>query len=77
VIEKEDEVEEEDQSWQPSISSDDDGPVNTIRFLGVKRLFKCPICFNDFYQHKNNLFFHIKYMMMDEFLMPDVVVHHC
>jgi hypothetical protein len=45
AAEKEDDDEEEDQSW-PSGSSDDDGPV---RLHGVKRWFKCPICFNHLY----------------------------
>jgi hypothetical protein len=66
VVEKDDDGEGEDQSWRPTESSDDEGPV----------CFKCPICFNHLYQHKNNLFFHIKYMMMDEFLLPNVVERH-
>jgi hypothetical protein len=45
ATEKEDDDEEEDQSW-PSGSSDDDGPA---RLHGVKRWFKCPICFNHLY----------------------------
>jgi hypothetical protein len=57
AAEKEDNEEEEDQYWQPSESSNADGPV----------CFKCPICFNHLHQHKNSLFFHIKYMMTDEF----------
>jgi flagellar biosynthesis GTPase FlhF len=68
---KEDNDEVEDQSWQPSGSSEDDGPVDPIRFSRVKRWCKCPICFNHLYQHKNSLFFHIKYMMMGEFLTSD------
>jgi hypothetical protein len=51
-------------------------PINPIRFSRVKRWFKCLICFNHLYQHKNNLFCHIKYMMMDEFFTPDVVEQH-
>jgi cobalamin biosynthesis protein CobT len=66
AAEKGDDDEEEDQSWRPSESSDDDGPV----------CFKCPICFNHLYQHKNSLVFHIKYMMTDEFLPPNVVEWH-
>jgi hypothetical protein len=77
AAEKEDDDEEEEQSWWPSGSSNTDGPLTPIRFLGVKCCFKCPICFNHLYQHKKNLFFHIKYMMTDEFLTPDVVVQHC
>jgi hypothetical protein len=69
---KEDNDEKEDQS-RPSGSNNDDSP---IRFPGVKRWFKCPICFNHLYQHKNNLFFHIEYMMMNGFSMPDVVEQH-
>jgi hypothetical protein len=66
VAEKGDDDEEEDHSWRPSESSDDDGPI----------CFKCPICFNHLYQHKNSLFFHIKYMMTDEFFLPNVVERH-
>jgi hypothetical protein len=69
VVEKEDDNKEEDQSW-PSGSSDDNSPV---RFPRVKCWFKCSICLNHLYQHKNNLFFRIEYMMMKEFLKPDVV----
>jgi hypothetical protein len=76
VTEKEDDEEEEDQSWRPSRSRDDDGPINPIKFPRVKHWLKCPIYFNHLYQHKNNLFFHIKYMMLDEFLMPGVVEQH-
>jgi hypothetical protein len=72
ATEKEDDDEEEDQSW-PSRSSDDDGP---IRFPRVKHCFKCPICHNYLYQYKNSLFFHNEYMMMDEFLKPDMVEQH-
>jgi hypothetical protein len=71
---KVDDDEVEDQSWWPSRSSDNDGPVSPIRFPRVKRWFKCPICFNHLYRHKNSLFFHTKYMMMDEFSMLDVIV---
>jgi hypothetical protein len=67
VAEKEDDGEEEDQSWWRSESRDNDSPI----------CFKCPICFNHLYQHKNNLFFHIKFMMMDEFLPPNMVEWHC
>jgi hypothetical protein len=63
---KEDDDEEEDQSWRPSESSNEDGPV----------CFKCSICFNHLYQHKNNLFCHIKYMTTDEFSPPNVVKWH-
>jgi hypothetical protein len=66
ATEKEDDDEEEDQSWRPSESNDDDGPV----------CFKCPICFNHLFRHKNSLFFHIKYMMMDDFSPPNVVERH-
>jgi hypothetical protein len=75
VVEKEDDDEEEDQFW-PSGSSDDDDPVSPIRFPRVKRWFKCPICLNHLYQYKDNLFFHIEYMMTDEFLKPDMVEQH-
>jgi hypothetical protein len=77
AAEKEDDKEEEDQSWRPSGSNDDNGPVKPIRFPRFNRWFKCPICFNHLYQHKKSLFFHIKYMMMDEFSTPDVVKQHC
>jgi hypothetical protein len=77
AAEKEDGEEEEDQYWRPSRRSNDDDPVSPIRFLRIKRWFKCPICFNHLYQHKNSLFFHIKYMMMDEFSTPDMVEQHC
>jgi flagellar biosynthesis GTPase FlhF len=73
AVEKEDEEEEEDQSWRPSGSNDNDGHISPIKFPRVKRWFKCPICFNHLYQHKNSLFFHINYMMMDEFSMRDMV----
>jgi hypothetical protein len=76
AVEKEDDEEEEDQSWRPSGSSDNDSLVSPIRFPRVKRWFKCPICFNHLYQHKDILFFHIKYMMMDEFSTVDVVELH-
>jgi hypothetical protein len=66
------EKEDDDQSW-PSGSNDDDGPVRLHR---VKRWFKCPICFNHLYQHKKSLFFHIQYMMMDEFLPSNMVKQH-
>jgi hypothetical protein len=66
AAEKEDDDQEEDQSWWPSESSDNDSPV----------CFKCPICFNHLYQHKNSLFFHIKYMTTAEFLLPNVAVQH-
>jgi hypothetical protein len=76
VTEKDDDNEEEDQSW-PSGSSDDNGPVSPIRFPKVKRWFKCPICLNDLYQYKNSLFFDIEYLMMDGFLKPDMVEQYC
>jgi flagellar biosynthesis GTPase FlhF len=63
AVETEDNEEEEDPSWQPSESSDDDSPI----------CFRCPICFSHLYQHKNSLFFHIKYMITDEFSPPNVV----
>jgi hypothetical protein len=63
VARKEDDDEEEDQSW-PLESSNNDDP---IRFPRVKCWLKCPICPNSLYQHKNSLFFHIEYMMMNEF----------
>jgi flagellar biosynthesis GTPase FlhF len=72
VAEKENDDEEEEQSW-PSGSSDDGGPVRLHR---VNRWFQCPICFNHLYQHKNSLFLHIQYMMIDEFSPPDVVEQH-
>jgi hypothetical protein len=73
ATDKEDDDEEEDQSW-PSGSSDFDDPV---RFPRVKRWFKCPICLNNLYQHKNSLFFHIEYIMMNEFSKPDMVEQNC
>jgi hypothetical protein len=73
VAEKEDNDEEEDQSWRSSGSSDDGSPIKLAR---VKRWFKCPICFNHLYRHKNSLFFHIKFMMKDEFSTPDMVEQH-
>jgi hypothetical protein len=76
AAEKDDDEEDEDKSWWTSGSSDDDGPIRPIRFPRVKHWFKCPICLNHLYQHKNSFFFHIKYMMVDEFLMPDVVEQH-
>jgi hypothetical protein len=66
AAEKEDNDEEKDQSWRTSESSNDDGPI----------CFKCPNCFNQLYQHKNSLFFHIKYMMTNEFSPPNVVERH-
>jgi hypothetical protein len=66
AAEKVDDNEEEDQSWRPWKTSDDDDLV----------CFKCPIYFNHLYQHKNSSFFHIKYMMVDEFLPPNMVERH-
>jgi hypothetical protein len=60
VAEKEDDDDDEDQCWRPSESSDDN----------------VPICFNHLYRHNNNLFFHIKYMMTDEFSLPNMVERH-
>jgi hypothetical protein len=77
VTEKHDDDVEEDQSWRPSGSSDDDGPISTITFVGVKCWSKCPISFIHLYQHTNSLFFHIKYMMMDGFSTPNMVEQHC
>jgi hypothetical protein len=71
ATEKEDD-DKEDQFF-PSGSSDNDGPVGLHR---VKSWFKCPIYFNHLYQFKNSLLFHIQYMMMDEFLLPNVVKQH-
>jgi hypothetical protein len=68
TAEKEEDDEKDDRSW-PSGSSDDDGP---FRFPRVMHWFKCSICLNHLYQHRNSLFFHIEYMMMNEFLMPDM-----
>jgi hypothetical protein len=76
ATEKEDDDGEEDQQAWPSGSSDDDGPVSPIRFPRVKRWFKCPICLNHLYQHKNSLFGHIENFIMDELSTPDVVEQH-
>ncbi len=76
AAEKEDDKEEEDQSWRPSGSNDDNGPVNPIRFPRFNRWFKCPICFNHLYQHKNSLFSHIKNFIMEELSTPGVVEQH-
>jgi hypothetical protein len=63
---------EEDQEAWPS-SSDDDGPISPIRFPIIKHWFKCPICLNYLYEHKNSLLFHIKNLIIDEMLTPDVI----
>jgi hypothetical protein len=75
VVEKEDDDEEEDQFW-PSGSSNDDDPVSPIRFPRVKRWFKCPICVNYLYEHKNGLLFHIKSFIKDVMSMSDMVDKH-
>jgi t-SNARE complex subunit (syntaxin) len=75
AAEKEDnDDEEEDMEAWPSGSSDDDDPVSPIRFSRVKRWFKCPICFNYLYEHKNTLLFHIKNFIKDETSPPYDVV---
>jgi hypothetical protein len=72
---KEDNNDEEDQEVWPSGSRDNDGSVSPIRFPRVKHWFKCSICFNYLYKHKNSLMFHIEDFIKDE--MPlDVVKHH-
>jgi hypothetical protein len=76
AVEKEDDDDEEDQQAWPSGTSDNDGPVSPIRFPRVKHWFKCPICLNHLYQHKNNLFIDIENFIVDELLMPDVVEQH-
>jgi hypothetical protein len=76
AAEKEDDNDEEDQQDWPSGSSDNDGPISPIRFLRVKHWFKCPICLNHLYQHKNSLFSHIKNFIMEELSTPDVVEQH-
>jgi hypothetical protein len=76
MAEKEDDDDEGDPLAWPSGSSDDDGPVSPIRFPRVKCWFKCPICLNHLYQHKNSLFGHIKNFIMEELSMPDMVKQH-
>jgi hypothetical protein len=58
-VTEEDDNDEEDQQALPLGSSDDDGPVNPIRFPKVMCWLKCPICLNHLYEHKNGLLFHI------------------
>jgi hypothetical protein len=57
---KEDEDDEEEQEALPLGSSDNDNPVNPIRFPRVMCWLKCPICLNYLYKHKNGLLFHIE-----------------
>jgi hypothetical protein len=76
AAEKEDDDEEEDQQACPFRSSDDDGPINPIRFLGVMHWLKCPICLNYLYKHKNGLLFHIESFIKDAMSPPDEVEQH-
>jgi hypothetical protein len=71
--EKEDDNNEEGQQAWPSGSSDDNDPVNPIRFTRVKRWFKCPICVNYLYKHKNGLLFDIESFIKDAMSPPNVV----
>jgi hypothetical protein len=71
---KEDDDDEEDQQ---SRSRDDDGPVCPIRVPRIKSWFKCPICVNYLYEHKNILLFHIKNFINDAMSLPNVVEQHC
>jgi hypothetical protein len=73
VTEKEDDNDEEDQQ---SGSSNDDGPVSPIRFPIIKRWFKCSICVNYLYEHKNSLLFHILNFINDAMSLPDAVEQH-
>jgi hypothetical protein len=73
---KENDDDEEDQQDWPSGSSDDDGPVNPIRFPRVMCWLKCPICLNYLYEHKNGLLFHIESFIKDAMSPPDVVEQH-
>jgi hypothetical protein len=73
AAEKENDDDEEDQQAWPLGRSDDDGSISRIRFPKVKRWFKCPICLNHLYQHKNSLFDHIENFIMEELSMSDVV----
>jgi hypothetical protein len=71
VAEKDDDDDElEDQEAWPLGSSGDDGP---IRFSRVKRWFKCPICLNNMYEHKNSVLFHIKNFITEEMGLPNMV----
>jgi hypothetical protein len=76
VAEKEDNDDEEDQEVWPSGSSDDDGPISSIRFPRVKRWFNCPICLNYLYQHNNSLLFRIENFITDKMSPLDVVEQH-
>jgi hypothetical protein len=76
VTKKENDDDEEDQQDWPSGSSDDDGPVNPIRFPRVMCWLKCPICLNYLYEHKNGLLFHIESFIKDAMSPPDVVEQH-
>jgi hypothetical protein len=82
VVEKEadkkddEEEEEEDQESWPSGSNDDDSPTSPIRFPRDQHCFKCPICVNYLYEHKNILLFHIENFIKDEMSPPDVVEQH-
>jgi hypothetical protein len=70
AAEKEDNDDEEDQQAWPSGSTDDDGPINPIRFPRVMHWLKCPICLNYLYEHKNGLLFHIENFIKDEMSPP-------
>jgi hypothetical protein len=72
VKKKDDNDDDEDQEALPSGSSDADGPVSPIRFPRVKHWFKCPICFNYLYEHKNNFLFYIENFIKDE-MLSDVI----
>jgi hypothetical protein len=70
---EEDGDKEEDQQALPPGTSDDDGPINPIKFPRVKHWFKCPICLNYLYEHKNGLLFDIKSFLKDEMSPLDLV----
>jgi hypothetical protein len=73
AAEKEDDDDKEDQQ---SGSSNDDGPISPIRFPRIKCWFKCPICVNYLYQHKNGLLFHIKKFTNDAMSLSNAVEQH-
>jgi hypothetical protein len=74
-VAEENEEEEEVQQVLPPGNSDDNVPVNPIRFPRVMRWLKCPICLNYLYEHKNGLLFHIERFIKDEMSPPDLVKH--
>jgi hypothetical protein len=55
-------------------SDDDEGPI--ILFPKVKRWFKCLICLKDWYEHKDNVLFHIKNFINLEMGLPNMVEQH-